>query len=147
MLATKRGETSMRMMMAAAAATVMMAVAGPVAAQEAMAPAVVYFERSSETLNAAAREVLDEVARQLRTVSAIPELILAGHADVREGKGDEAVGLSQQRASMVREYLIAAGVPADRVRTMAFGHTRPAYDGSDPVNRRVEITFAPTGGW
>jgi outer membrane protein OmpA-like peptidoglycan-associated protein len=74
--------------------------------------------------------------------------LLHGHADAR---GDEAFNarLSELRAATVAAHLEAAGVPAARLRTAAFGATRPLAAGDDPrsrrLNRRVEI-FIVRGG-
>jgi OOP family OmpA-OmpF porin len=134
----------MRFMMVLAAAAVL---AGPAAAQ--IAPVIVYFEAKSDVLTPAARERLDAIPAQLRTAPDVGQILVMGHADSSEGDEDGVVGLTQYRASIVREYLIAAGVPDGIVTTAAFGSTRPALESSEPQpeNRRVEITFGPGSGW
>ena len=54
--------------------------------------------------------------------------------------------LSQRRAAVVREALIANGVPADSIETRAFGESNLAKstpDGTrEPLNRRSEVTIS-----
>jgi len=57
------------------------------------------------------------------------------------------MNLSEKRAQAVRDYLIKAGVPADRMTARGYGSTMPIDDNSTKAgrakNRRVEfkITF------
>ena len=66
-----------------------------------------------------------------------------GHTD-DIGTVDYNMDLSQRRADAVREWLIAHGIKADRLKTRAFGPTRPATHNETPAgrekNRRVEIS-------
>lgn len=135
----------MRFMMVMAAAMVL---AGPAAAQQ-IAPVTVYFEARSEVLTPAARERLDAIPAQVRAAPDVGQILVMSHADPSEGDPDALVRLAQYRAAVVREYLIAAGVPDGIVTTAAFGATRPALESSGPQreNRRVEITFGPGSGW
>lgn len=135
----------MRWMMVLAAAAVL---AGPAAARQ-IAPVIVFFDAGADTLGASDRIRLEQVARQVREEGGDLQIILAGHADPAEATADEAVGLSQQRASKVRDHLIAVGVPEATMTTAAFGSSRPMIESADPKpeNRRVEITFGPGSGW
>lgn len=111
-------------------------------------PVVAYFDALSDDLTAEAREELDAAAS--RALSAEGSMvIIAGHANRAEGTPDQAIGLSQRRANIAREYLASRGVPEGVIVTQAFGSTRPAVDGAkaEPRNRRVEITFGPGSGW
>jgi OOP family OmpA-OmpF porin len=54
--------------------------------------------------------------------------------------------LSQRRAEAVKEYLVANGVPADRLKAVGYGSSQPVQ-GSDPAageNRRVVLTMLGT---
>ena len=69
-----------------------------------------------------------------------------GHTD-NVGKEDYNMKLSDKRANAVKDYLINAGVPAERMSANGYGPTRPIADNSTSagraLNRRVEfnITF------
>jgi len=135
----------MRSILALAAAA---AIAGPVASAPQTAPAIVYFSADSDQIEVSSRAGLDATVDQYRRGGA-QQVVLAGHADSREGSPEYAVGLSQRRASNVREYLVSRGVPAGVITTQAFGQTRPAVETAEPepANRRVEVTFGPGSGW
>ncbi|MBI3513891.1 MAG: OmpA family protein [Proteobacteria bacterium] len=70
--------------------------------------------------------------------------VIEGHAD-DPGDDDANLALAARRAEMVREALIALGVPATNLRPRAFGNTRPIAHGGDLAaraeNRRVVVTF------
>jgi OOP family OmpA-OmpF porin len=67
---------------------------------------------------------------------------IAGHTD---GDGDAAFNqsLSEKRALAVEEYLVKAGLPADRFSTIGYGSTQPiATNDTDEgklQNRRIEF--------
>jgi outer membrane protein OmpA-like peptidoglycan-associated protein len=69
-----------------------------------------------------------------------------GHAD-RAGDEEQNLVLSRRRAAVVRDYLIARGVPAGIIRVEARGEVEPAVPTADGVseirNRRVEIRITP----
>lgn len=68
---------------------------------------------------------------------------VAGHAD-REGSDRTNELLSLLRAYKIRDDLVAAGVPIERIELDAYGETRPVVPTADGVpelkNRRVEVT-------
>lgn len=127
------------------------AAAAPAAAQTAPVPGpfIAYFGTGSATLDANARKVLDQAVAAFRADSG-RMIVLAGHSDV-SANGAAAVDESQRRANVVRDYLVAGGIPASAITTQAFGSTRPAVEAPqgkpEPRNRRVEITFGPSSGW
>ena len=53
-------------------------------------------------------------------------------------------GLSQRRASSIRNYLISKGIDGDRILAKGYGETKPVGDNNTEIgkaqNRRVEIT-------
>lgn len=70
---------------------------------------------------------------------------IGGHTN---SVGGEAYNqdLSQKRAEAVKAYLVANGVPADRLKTVGYGSAQPA-PGTDPAapgNRRVMLTMLGT---
>lgn len=63
-----------------------------------------------------------------------------GHTDVT-GRLGYNVALSTLRAEAVVDYLVARGVPRDRMHPQGFGPLQllDSYNPSSPINRRVEI--------
>ena len=70
-----------------------------------------------------------------------------GSTDLLRGTNQYNVALSQQRVSNVRDALIRAGVPADRIETGGFGVARATCN--DPAEScaqrdgRVEVLVRP----
>ena len=58
------------------------------------------------------------------------KVLLEGHCDER-GTAEYNLGLGERRAKAVKDYLIAAGVAADRVSTISYGKERPFVLGHD----------------
>lgn len=83
----------------------------------------VQFQVDQHTLTAQAMAVLDGQSRWL-TTNADYLALIEGHAD-EQGTSEYNVALSARRANAVREYLISRGVPAARLRTVAYGKERP----------------------
>jgi peptidoglycan-associated lipoprotein len=77
-------------------------------------------------------------------------VMLDGHTDPRGGDTYNRT-LSERRVSAVREALVNAGVPADRISTQASGEKRPkcAEKTEDcfQADRRVEIYFGTDTGY
>ena len=110
---------------------------------------MVFFDWDKADITPQAAAILDNAASQYAATGQA-QVMLAGHAD-RSGAADYNVGLSQRRATAVREYLAGRGVPEGVMTTEAFGESRPLVETADgvrePQNRRVEITFGPGSGW
>ncbi len=72
------------------------------------------------------------------------KLLVEGHCDER-GTAEYNLGLGERRAKAVKDYLIAAGIPADRVSTISYGKERPFVLGHDESawkwNRRGHFTI------
>jgi outer membrane protein OmpA-like peptidoglycan-associated protein len=81
---------------------------------------------------------LEALAVELRENPKPVHVLVEGHAD-EIGASTRNQVLSEQRAAKVRLVLQQAGVPADRIRAVGFGDTRPAVPGRHAMNRRVEI--------
>ena len=58
------------------------------------------------------------------------KVLLEGHCDER-GTAEYNLGLGERRAKAVKDYLIAAGIAADRVSTISYGKERPFVLGHD----------------
>jgi peptidoglycan-associated lipoprotein len=77
-------------------------------------------------------------------------VLLDGHTDPRGGNTYNQT-LSQRRVQAVREALVKAGVPPDRISTVASGERRPkcAEKTEDcfQADRRVEVYFGTDSGY
>ena len=99
----------------------------------------VFFSEGSAQLGARARLVLEAQAHWLIRNPAFVATI-EGHAD-EPGADDQLI--SERRAEAVRMRLIEAGVPPERVRSMAFGKARAiAYcpDAACAAHNRRAVT-------
>lgn len=67
------------------------------------------------------------------------QLLVEGHADER-GTREYNLALGEKRATSVKEFLVANGVAATRLKTVSYGKERPAVLGSNEAayaqNRR-----------
>lgn len=103
----------------------------------------VYFDYDKSNLTPEAAELIREAASRA-LANDIENVRVEGHAD-RSGGDAYNQRLSQRRADVVRDALIANGVPADRIATNAYGESRPAKPTPDgvrePLNRRTEVTI------
>lgn len=100
----------------------------------------VYFDFDKFVVRDDARQLIDA---QLGCLSRLTGRIqVDGHADER-GTTDYNLSLAEKRGETVRKYLVAAGVPAGRLRVTSYGEERPAATGHDEAsyskNRRVEV--------
>ena len=99
----------------------------------------VYFDFDSSVLSSAAQATLDRQAAFLASEPST-RIIIEGHADER-GTREYNLALGERRASVARDYLVAKGVDAARIRTVSYGKERPAVVGSNKTawakNRRA----------
>jgi opacity protein-like surface antigen len=105
---------------------------------------VVYFEWDRSNLNQAALETIDAAVARARQCNPTGAIII-GHTDT-SGPTRYNDGLSQRRASVVRDALVARGLNASTMRLEARGErdlARPTPDGvREPLNRRTAVTIA-----
>lgn len=150
--AAKTGEGGRPMAWADAAASSVAAPLSPAALQRAkVSPSLdgqfladagdrIFFSAGSAVLGARARGVIQAQARFLKQH---PELSAAveGHADDGALPDAETINLSEQRAAVVRERLIAEGIDAERLLAFGRGRTQRVSDCPQPEcsaqNRRV----------
>jgi len=103
----------------------------------------VYFEWDRSNLNQAAMETIDAAVAHARDCN-ITGVDVVGHTDT-SGSAQYNMGLSERRASVVRDALVARGIAATSIQTEARGETdlaKPTRDGvREPLNRRSTITI------
>lgn len=106
-----------------------------------------YFEYDRSELHPRARKQIEVIAALMKADPS-KKLRIAGHTD-EKGEDPYNIRLSHQRAEVVKQQLVALGVPAAQVETSALGKAQPLSpnkkkDGSDNPegrshNRRAEI--------
>ena len=99
------------------------------------------FEQGQSTIEPQSFPELDEIALMMQENSKI-EIQLEGHTD-NVGSPDANLKLSQQRVDAVKNYIVKKGVKKSRVKTKAFGGSKPLRNEMTPEarahNRRVEM--------
>jgi outer membrane protein OmpA-like peptidoglycan-associated protein len=100
-----------------------------------------FFDNGSTSLSPAANQKLDEAARLYREGSPVV-MFVAGHSDSSGAEYPNLV-LSAERARMVKQALVARGIPADRLQLRAMGTSLPVDPNAvlPENNRRVVITW------
>ena len=105
---------------------------------------VVYFEWDRSNLNASALETIDAAVNRARQCN-VGGVVVVGHTDT-SGSPTYNQGLSERRAGVVRDALVARGVAAGSIQTQARGETdlaRATRDGvREPLNRRTAVTIS-----
>jgi outer membrane protein OmpA-like peptidoglycan-associated protein len=102
------------------------------------------FEHGSAKLVPEAEPVLSELVHLLVGHTDLGVLTIVAHTD---GEGDEAenMALSEQRAQVVMDALVDAGISPKRLRIRGYGATRPIATNRTPMgraeNRRIELVF------
>ncbi len=116
----------------------------PVAAACPTSEFVVYFEWDRSNLNQAALETIDAAVARARQCN-VGGVVVVGHTDT-SGSAEYNIGLSERRASVVRDALVARGVGAGSITTQARGEAdlaRATRDGvREPLNRRTAVTIS-----
>ena len=104
----------------------------------------VFFGFDKSDLTAEARATLDRQASWLKKY-ATAKITMEGHCDER-GTREYNLALGERRATAAKNYLVAAGITADRVKTVSYGKERPAVLGSNEAswaqNRRAVSVIA-----
>ena len=94
----------------------------------------IYFEFDSSTLGSESRDILENNAEWLKEDGA-RSLTIEGHTD-EAGTSEYNIALGDRRARAAKEYIVALGIDASRIRIISFGEERPAISGDDAKNRR-----------
>ncbi len=103
----------------------------------------VFFELDSDEIGPPARSVLEENAVILKRY-ATWAVTIEGHCDER-GTAEYNLALGERRALAARAFLLSAGIPADRLRTVSYGKEFPFDPGHDESafskNRRAHFVI------
>ncbi|EAV45662.1 peptidoglycan-associated lipoprotein Pal [Roseibium aggregatum] len=83
----------------------------------------VFFEEDQSVLNAQGQATLANQAKWLNRYSQYT-ITVEGHADER-GTRQYNIALGARRAQSARDYLVAQGVNASRIKTISYGKERP----------------------
>ncbi|MBC7770545.1 MAG: OmpA family protein [Phycisphaerales bacterium] len=121
-------------------------VSPPVAPPVATCPTsefVVYFEWDRSNLNQAALETIDAAVNRARQCN-VSGTVVVGHTDT-SGSPTYNQALSERRASVVRDALVARGMAAGSITSQARGEAELARETRDgvrePLNRRTAVTI------
>jgi peptidoglycan-associated lipoprotein len=99
----------------------------------------VFFATDSSEIDPTAQAVLAKQADWLKSRATL-KITVEGHCDER-GTREYNLALGERRANATKDYLVAQGVPADRITTISYGKERPAVDGHNEAawaqNRRA----------
>jgi len=103
----------------------------------------VFFDSGKSALKKGAQSTLTRIAEQLKGDNTI-KVTVEGHTD-NTGTAEKNQALSEKRAEAVRDFLVSAGVPADRVTAEGKGDTQPIATNKTAAgrqqNRRVELVI------
>src|SRR5216683_2026125 len=99
----------------------------------------VFFDTDISNIREDGRQTLNRQAEWLKKYTNYP-ITIEGHCDER-GTREYNLALGERRANAARQYLIAQGIPAARIKTISYGKERPDPVGSDEaawaLNRRA----------
>lgn len=103
-----------------------------------------FFDLDSAVLKPESKQLLSELAEKIKKLDLASKISVVGHTcDL--GTETYNLGLSKRRAAAARDYLIAQGIPAERIVTYGKGEAEPLEPNIDEAhrrkNRRVEISF------
>jgi outer membrane protein OmpA-like peptidoglycan-associated protein len=105
----------------------------------------VFFGPGEDTLNAEAQTRLlmnVSILRELLDKFSQAAIVIEGHAD-ELGSAEENLRVGDRRASTVKDFMVRQGLPADRLRTISFGKSKPECKGDfeecRQKNRRVHF--------
>ncbi|MEO1205383.1 MAG: OmpA family protein [Pseudomonadota bacterium] len=100
------------------------------------------FRFASSSLETSSRPTLNRLVEIAQTCPQF-RIEIEGHTDA-EGRPDQNLVLSQQRAQSVVDYLVGAGLPRSRLTAVGYGETRPVAKNNTAENRaknrRIEFS-------
>ena len=101
----------------------------------------IFFDTDSSAIRADAQQTLTRQAQWLNQYGNYA-ITIEGHADER-GTREYNIALGARRAAATRDFLVARGVPATRLRTISYGKERPVAvcdDSSCQTQNRRAVT-------
>ena len=105
--------------------------------------APVYFGFDSTVVPQGELGKIDAVTKHL-TDKTDRVVVVEGNCDER-GSSEYNMTLGENRAIIIRNYLVQSGIAADRIQTRSYGSEKPAVDGHDESawakNRRGEFAI------
>jgi peptidoglycan-associated lipoprotein len=100
-----------------------------------------FFDFDKSGIREDQKAVLNENVAWLKANPAV-KITIEGHCDER-GTAEYNLALGDRRAKAVKDYLVAGGIPADRIAAISYGKERPFVLGHDESawmwNRRGHI--------
>jgi outer membrane protein OmpA-like peptidoglycan-associated protein len=103
----------------------------------------IFFDTGKSDLKPGARNTLTRIAEQLKSDASI-RVAVEGHTD-SVGSEEANQTLSENRADAVRDFLVSAGLPGDRVTSTGKGEADPVATNKTATgrqqNRRVELVI------
>ena len=107
----------------------------------------IFFDTDSSAIRADAQQTLTRQAQWLNQYGNYA-ITIEGHADER-GTREYNIALGARRAAATRDFLVARGVPATRLRTISYGKERPVAvcdDSSCQTQNRRAVTVLGGAG-
>ena len=108
--------------------------------------APVYFGFDSTVVPQGELGKIDAVAQHLNSHSE-RVVVVEGNCDER-GSNEYNMSLGENRAVIIRNYLVQSGIGANRIQTRSYGEEKPAVEGHDEsawsMNRRGEFGIYDT---
>ena len=105
--------------------------------------APVYFGFDSTVVPQGELGKIDAVVQHL-TAKTDRVVVVEGNCD-EHGSSEYNMSLGENRAIIIRNYLVQSGIAADRIQTRSYGAEKPAVDGHDESawakNRRGEFAI------
>jgi peptidoglycan-associated lipoprotein len=106
----------------------------------------VFFDTDKYNVRNDQRAQLEKQAAWLKRYPNV-QVTIEGHADER-GTREYNLALGERRANAAKDFLVAQGIPAARVKTISYGKERPVALGHDEAswsqNRRA-VTVVSAG--
>ena len=104
---------------------------------------LIYFEYDATRIQPQYADLLRVHAEYIFNTPGV-EVRLEGHTDERGTRGYN-LALGEQRSQAVRRFLMAEGVPGERLTSLSYGEERPANPARTETawreNRRVELVY------
>ncbi len=129
----------------AAPATVAVAKACEADIKQLIASGSIRFRIASATIQPDSAATLNKIAAAINGCQGT-KVRVEGHTDA-DGDEQENLDLSNRRAKAVQDFLIKAGVPADRLSSVGLGQTKPLAPNDSAENklknRRTEVIVDP----